>query len=200
MIHPPKRGILRTILVVSSLMLALSPCGAQTSHARSFKIQLDPAQTEIQWKVRGLHTIHGTFKLKDGEFLVNQATGVAEGEILVDATSSQLEARDKKMLEDVLDSNRYPGLLFHPTNFQGVFPTSGTQETAASGTFNIHGQDHPLQMPLKLQVDSENVVATTHFVIPYVAWGMKNPSTFFRPVSKQVEVQVKAKGTMHQVE
>ena len=44
------------------------------------------------------------------------------------------------------------------------------------------------------------VTATTQFTVPYVAWGMKNPSKFLFKVSKQVEINVAAKGTLSQVE
>jgi hypothetical protein len=38
-------------------------------------------------------------------------------------------------------------------------------------------------------------VATTHFVVPYVEWGMKNPSNLLLRVDKRVDVDVIAKGT-----
>jgi polyisoprenoid-binding protein YceI len=170
---------------------------------RGFKIVLDPAQTEIHWKLGGLHTSHGTFKLKSGEFLFNPATGVAEGEILVDATTGESgnAARDKRMQEEVLESNRYPAIFFHPTQIKGAFKAGeGTQDLTGEGTFNIHGADHPLELPLKVQVAADVVTATTHFSVPYVAWGMKNPSRFLLKVDKQVEIDVTAKGSIKQVE
>lgn len=174
---------------------------AQLAHSqnRSLKVLLDPAQTEIHWKLGGLHTAHGTFKLKSGEFLFNPKTGIAEGEILVDATTGESgnPARDKRMQEEVLESNRYPAIFFHPTQIKGTFQSGdGTQELQAEGTFNIHGADHPLELPLKVQIAAGTVTATTRFTIPYVTWGMKNPSRFLLRVSKQVEVEVTAKGTI----
>jgi hypothetical protein len=35
---------------------------------------------------------------------------------------------------------------------------------------------------------------TTHFVVPYIRWGMKNPSTLFLRVGDQVNIDVRAKG------
>ncbi len=134
-----------------------------------------------------------------GEFFFNPATGVAEGEILVDATTGESgnEARDKRMQQDVLESNRYPAIFFHPSQIKGAFePGEGMQELEGVGTFNIHGADHPLELPLKVQVAAGMVTATTHFTVPYVAWGMKNPSKFLLRVSKQVEIEVTAKGTL----
>jgi polyisoprenoid-binding protein YceI len=170
---------------------------------RSFKVVLDPAQTEIHWKVSGFHTVHGTFKLKSGELLFNPGTGVAQGEILVDATTGESgdAARDKRMQNEVLESNRYPAIFFHPVQIKGAFKSSeGTQDLTSEGTFNIHGADHPLELPLKVQVASGTVTATTQFTVPYVSWGMKDPSRFLLRVGKQVEIQVTAKGTLKQAE
>ena len=170
---------------------------------RSMKVVLDPAQTEIHWKLSGLHSVHGTFKLKSGEFLFNPKTGLAEGEILVDATTgeSRNAARDKRMQDEVLESNRYPAIFYHPTEIKGPFKAGeGTQDLTGEGTFNIHGADHPLELPLKVQISADTVTATTRFTVPYVEWGMKNPSKFLLHVSKQVEIEVTAKGTIKQVE
>ena len=190
------RGILAVVVVISA-HLALA-------QNRSLKVLLDPAQTQIHWKVSsGLHPTQGTFKLKSGEFIFNPATGMAEGEILVDATTGESgnAARDKRMQDEVLESNRYPAIFFHPAHLKGAFKTGeGTQDLAADGTFNIHGADHPLQLPLKVQINAETVTATTRFTVPYVAWGMKNPSKFLLRVGKQVEIEVNAKGTIKQVE
>jgi polyisoprenoid-binding protein YceI len=170
---------------------------------RGMKVVLDPAQTEIRWKLSGLHSVHGTFKLKSGEFLFNPKTGLAEGEILVDATTGESgnTARDKHMQDEVLESKRYPGIFYHPTEIKGPFKVGeGAQDLTGEGTFNIHGADHPLELPLKVQISADTVTATSRFTVPYVDWGMKNPSKFLLRVGKQVEIEVSAKGTIKQVE
>ena len=194
-----KRGNLVSCIIAALLILSAQLARAQNT---GLKVLLDPAQTEIRWKLTGLHMTHGTFKLKSGEFVFNPATGVAEGEILVDATTGESgnAARDKKMQDEVLESNRYPAIFFHPTQIKGAFISGeGTQELQGEGTFNIHGADHPLELPLKVQIAAGMVTATTQFSVPYVDWGMKNPSRFLLKVGKQVEIEVTAKGTLQQV-
>ena len=178
----------------------------QFTHAQShsMKVTLDPAQTEIHWTLGGnLHTTHGTFKLKSGEFFFNPATGMAQGEILVDATTGESgnTDRDKHMQTEVLESNKYPAIFFHPTHIKGDFNGGSVkQELVGEGSFNIHGADHPLQLPLTVQVTAGEVTATTRFVVPYVSWGMKDPSRMLFRVSKQVQIEITAKGTLKPAE
>ena len=40
----------------------------------------------------------------------------------------------------------------------------------------------------------EAEVTVTNFVIPYVQWGMKNPSNFLLKVNDKVEIRVQAVG------
>src|ERR1700691_3118449 len=192
--------------IIATLIVLSAPFAYPQNHGQNkgLKVVLDPAQTQIHWTLSGgLHTTHGTFKLKSGELFFNPATGVAEGEILVDATTGESgnADRDKRMQDEVLESNRYPAIFFHPSQIKGAFEAGeATQDLVGVGTFNIHGADHPLELPLKLQVAAGVVTATTHFTVPYVAWGMKNPSKFLLKVSKQVEIEVTAKGTLQQEE
>jgi polyisoprenoid-binding protein YceI len=199
-----RRGTLRKISkarFIAALVILIGHLAPAQN--RGMKVVLDPAQTEIRWKLSGLHSVHGTFKLKSGEFLFNPKTGLAEGEILVDATTGESgnATRDKRMQDEVLESNRYPAIFYHPTEIKGPFKVGeGTQDLIGKGTFNIHGADHPLELPLKVQISADTVTATSRFTVPYVDWGMKNPSKFLLRVGKQVEIEVSAKGTIKQVE
>jgi polyisoprenoid-binding protein YceI len=194
------RKISKASFIAALVMLIGQLAQAQN---RGMRVVLDPAQTEIRWRISGLHPVHGTFKLKSGEFLFNPKTGLAEGEILVDATTGESgnAARDKRMQDEVLESNRYPAIFYHPTEIKGPFKAGeDMQALTGEGTFNIHGADHPLELPLKVQISADTVTATTRFTVPYVEWGMKNPSRFLLRVGKQVEIEVSAKGTIKQVE
>ena len=189
-----------------ALLITVTPWGLAPVWAQghSVKVTLDPTQTVIRWKLSGdLHDTHGTFRLKSGQIIFDADTGVAEGEILVDATTGESgdAARDKRMQEEVLESNRYPAIFFHPSQLKGAFKdTADPQDLVGQGTFNIHGADHPLDLPLKVQVSAGTITATTHFTVPYVAWGMKNPSKFLLRVGKEVQIDIAAKGTIKPAE
>jgi polyisoprenoid-binding protein YceI len=162
-------------------------------------VHLDPAATQIRWKLStALHTVHGTFALKGGLITFDPQTGVAQGEVLVDVASgkSGSDGRDKRMHSEVLESTKYPDAIFHPETVQGEIRTGAQQNVTVKGTFTIHGSDHPLELTMSVQMNSKDAVATMHFVVPYVAWGMKDPSSFMTHVGKQVDVDVVAKGTV----
>jgi polyisoprenoid-binding protein YceI len=162
-------------------------------------MHLDPARTEIHWTLGGnMHTVHGTFKLKGGLITFNPATGDAQGEILVDETSGESgnSSRDSRMQSDVLESAKFPQAIFHPTKVTGAIRPGATENITIEGTFTIHGADHPLRLDAKVQIDGNNATATTRFAVPYVDWGMKDPSTFIFRVDKSVDVDVTVKGAI----
>ena len=185
------------------LLVAIALCFAQMAWAQSptpkVTIHLDPQKTEIHWTLgTTLHTVHGTFRLKGGMMTFNPATGAAEGEFLVDVTTGESgnNSRDAKMQNEVLESGKYPQAFFHPVKVSGELKTGSPQNVIVDGTFNIHGADHPLRLQMTVQLNGTDATATTHFNVPYLAWGMKDESTFLLKVEKEVTVDVTARGTV----
>jgi polyisoprenoid-binding protein YceI len=159
---------------------------------------LDPAQTTIEFTLDStLHTVHGTFKLKSGHISFDAATGKASGEIVVDATSgdSDNKGRDKKMHQEILESQKYPEIVFTPEHVKGAVNPQGVSQVELSGLFRVHGQDHEITMTFEVQAPAgDKVQASTHFSVPYVQWGIKSPSTFLLRASDTVEIEVHASG------
>ena len=187
-----KRGSL-----CAALLVALAPLLYAQSAPQTITLHLDPARTEIHWTLgTTLHTVHGTFRLKGGLVTFDPQTGAAQGEILVDVTTGESgdQSRDGRMQKDILESAKYPQAIFHPTKVTGVLKPGPPQTITVEGTFTLHGADHPLTLETKVQIDGQEAVATAHFVVPYVAWGMKDPSTFVLRTGKQVDVDIVAKG------
>jgi polyisoprenoid-binding protein YceI len=155
--------------------------------ASSKSLDLDPAKTEIQFTLHDvLHTVHGTFRLKKGSISYDPDSGKASGEIIVDVTSgaSGSDARDSRMHKEILESQRYPEATFMPDRVDGKFDVHGV--------FRIHGADHELTLHFQVEHTGDHYTASTHFVIPYVQWGLKNPSNFLLKVDKTVEMDIKA--------
>ena len=181
-------------LSVALLLPALS-LGAETLRAQDTTLELDPANTQIAFTLAAtLHTVHGTFKLKGGTIHFNPATGSASGIVVVDATSGDTgnKGRDHKMHQEVLESQRYPEITFTPTKLSGKVELQGDSTVEVDGAFRLHGADHPITLILPVQTKGNTLIVRTHIVIPYVAWGLKNPSTFLLHVGDKVEVDVTA--------
>ena len=188
-------------LALSSLLILASQ-GTSTAGtsdpSHEVHIRLDPSLTEVDITLDAtLHTVHGQFRLKSGEISFEARSGNAQGAIVVDAASGNTEntSRDKKMHEEVLESKKFPEIVFLPTHVSGEIPTNGTSQVRVDGVMRIHGQEHPLSLVVDVDAPSRNQLhAKTHTSIPYQKWGMKNPSNFFLHVGDIVEIEINAAG------
>ncbi len=177
------------------LLLALAAGATAQKPQTPFAITLDPSTTAVHWTLNTtIHTVHGTFKLKSGAFRIDPATGDASGLIVIDATSGESgdSSRDQRMHAAILESAQYPTITFRPTHIDGPIDLSATGPVTVHGIFTLHGQDHPLQITVNLHPQSSAVALATHFTIPFVAWGLKDPSTFVFRTDKQVILDVDA--------
>jgi polyisoprenoid-binding protein YceI len=166
--------------------------------AQQADYQFDPAQTSVNFTLGDvLHTVHGTFKLKQADLQV-EADGKVSGQIVVDATSGDSGSgmRDRKMHKEVLESARYPEITFRPDRIDGPVTPSGKSSVMVHGLFNIHGADREITVPAQVETTSDHWTAAVHFTVPYQKWGMKNPSTLFLRVSDTVEIDLLAAGTL----
>jgi polyisoprenoid-binding protein YceI len=104
--------------------------------------------------------------------------------------------RDRKMHREVLESDRYPEIAFHPDRVDGTVLLQGKSSVRVHGSFSIHGSEHELTAPADLEVSADRWTATIHFAVPYTTWGMKNPSTLFLRVNESVDIDLTASGTV----
>jgi len=165
--------------------------------AQEVTVGLDPAETHIGFMLSDvLHTVRGTFKLKNGTIRFDPATGAASGLVVVDATSGESgnQTRDRKMHKEILLSQRYPEMTFTPVRVQGQVAPQGESQVEIQGVIRLDGKDHETRMTVHVQLAGDQLTATTNFVVPYVEWGLKNPSTFILKVSDKVDIDIHAWG------
>ncbi len=188
-----------TSRAVAVLGVALCSVVAAQTLAAQTSVQLDPAATVIHYKVGSLlHTVHGTFRMAKSTLQFDPRTGAASGEIDIDAASGNSDngSRDKKMTKEVLEAQKYPTIAFLPQHIIGTVDATGPSSVQLKGIFRIHGQDHELTLPVTIQPSGNTFTASTKFNVPYVEWGMKNPSTFILTVEKTVEITIDTKATL----
>jgi polyisoprenoid-binding protein YceI len=139
-----------------------------------------------------LHTVHGNFQLKRGTLSFDPQSGKASGELVVDATSGESgsPARDKRMHASILESAKYPEISFRPDRVDGRVATEGKSQVQLHGTFAIHGSEHEIVLPATVEAAAGQYSVNATFEVPYVKWGMKNPSTLMLRVSDKVEITI----------
>ena len=158
---------------------------------RSFAI--DPAQTKVEFALGSLlHTVHGDFHLKRGTLTFDPQTGKASGEIVVDAASGESgsPARDKRMHAAILEIAKYPEITFRPDRVDGKVASEGKSQVQLHGVFAIHGVEHEILLPLTVDAGGGQYIVIGIFEVPYVKWGMKNPSTLMLRVDDKVEIVI----------
>lgn len=143
-----------------------------------------------------MHTVHGTFAVKSGTLHFDPQTGKAGGEIVVSATSGESGngSRDARMHREILETAKYPEVVFRPAQVEGKVDPSGPSDVTLSGVFSIHGASHDLTAQVHAQLSRDHWSATASFDAPYVQWGIKNPSNFFLKVKPVVNVEVEMSG------
>lgn len=183
-----------------ALIIALAFC-AVASVAQDQIFEADPAQSRVEFTLDDvLHTVHGSFQLKRGMVQFNTATGAASGEIVLDATTgdSGSKARDRKMKRDVLETDKYPEITLTVQHVAGSVAGSGDSSVQLEGSMMLHGQSHPMTLTVPVHSDGTVASADTQFIVPYVNWGLKNPSTLFLRVSDKVQIAVHMIGHLSQ--
>jgi len=183
------------LLVLSALPQHATPKSSSGENL----LEIDPAQSKVHWTLgTTFHTVHGTFALKKGTMRVDLAAGKASGEIIVEAASGNSgdTGRDKKMHKDVLESSRYADIIFRPDRIEGKIARRGTSTVQVHGIFVLHGSEHEMSVPVQAELNADHWTASSKFNIPFIDWGLKNPSNFFARVDHAVEIELDLKGSL----
>jgi polyisoprenoid-binding protein YceI len=189
------------LLAIAGTALAARGDATLAAQAGERTLQLDPAATEIHFTLGAtLHTVHGTAKLAEGELRIDPAARTLAGRVVVDAASAETgnDGRDRKMHDEILETQSFPQIVFLPERYEGELAARGESTLTVHGTLELHGDRHPVTLPATVDIQEEGAGATiaVHLTltVPFVEWGLKDPSTFVLRVAKQVEVTIDARG------
>lgn len=181
---------------LTGILLAAAADCAVPSWSETVHLQFDREHTKVSYQVNtALHTVHGSFSLKNGTIDYDAATGKASGEIVIDAASgdSGSPSRDGRMNKVVLETAKFTEIKFSPDHVEGRVAESGESEVKLHGTFLLHGASRELTLTAKVRRDAQGVLRTNaDFEVPYVAWGLKNPGNFVLKVADKVQVHIEA--------
>jgi len=193
----PRITVPRNLL--RNALLFLAAASTPALHAQQ-KLSLDPAHSEVNFILgSNVHTVHGTFNIQQGDLDFDPATGNTTGSIVVDALSGQSgnSARDHRMTNDELKAPTFKTIAFAPSHFTGTFNSTGDSTLTVHGLFTLLGTPHEIDVPMQVKVNGDQLHATGSFTMPYVQWGLKDPSTFVFRVNKEVQIDLSLTGTLH---
>jgi polyisoprenoid-binding protein YceI len=165
--------------------------------AQQQKFTLDPEKTTVSFTL-GAHDgeKHGTFHAQSGSIDFDRTARTISGSIIVAAATgdSGSSSRDKKMTKDVLDASKFAEISFSPKTYQGTIAATGDSTIQVTGIFHLHGSAHEITVPVQIHIDGTNCSAKARFPVPYVAWGLKDPSFLMFTVAKEVGIDLTLAG------
>jgi polyisoprenoid-binding protein YceI len=182
---------------MAGLLLCAGLAGAQTTTLR-----IDSEQSDVSFTLGDvLHKVHGTFQISDGGVKFDRKASTVSGVIHVRAGSGKSgnDTRDRRMSKDVLEAEKFATASFEPQQMIGSFVENGDSTVKISGVFTVHGSSHPLTVPVSVHIEGGRCSAKTHFLVPYVQWGMKDPSTFVLRVAKEVSIDLTLVGKIEEI-
>lgn len=178
---------------VLALFLAISLSFAHAANAPHEAFTINPGASKIAFLLGGnFHHVNGTFKVQKGKVEFGPNPGAISGSIVVSAASgnSNDKGRDRNMDKKVLQIKKYPGVTFAPKSYQGTLAPTGDSSIQVSGVFTLHGTPHNITVPMHIHTQGSSMTATGSFNVPYVKWGLKNPSILFLKVAKVVGINL----------
>ena len=173
-------------------------CWFPSAAAQQQTFSINPQSSDVAISLGDvLHSVHGNFHVQSGTVQFDHTSAIS-GSVVVAAGSGKTgnDTRDHKMVTEILDAPHFADISFAPKSYQGTIAPSGDSMIQVSGTFTLHGTPHELTVPMQVHVDGTTCTAKSHFSVPYVKWGLKDPSTFILRVGKEVIVDLTLVGSL----
>ena len=182
---------------IKVLILALIFAPALLAQHQSFAV--NPDASEVRIRLNTTHEIvNGKFHIQSGSIEFDRTTSKMTGTVVVAAGSGITgnDSRDKKMKKDILKVEQFTTVSFAPKAYTGTIAASGDSTIRVTGIFTLLGTPHDLTIPMQIHIDTSNATAKGQFVVPYVEWGLKNPSFLIWKADNDVNIDLNLVGTI----
>jgi hypothetical protein len=181
----------------SFAVVALALIFAPAALAQHQVFAVNPDASDVKMKLNTTHeVVDGTFHIQSGSIEFDRRNSKMSGSVAVLAGSGKTgnDSRDKKMNKDILKVDQYTTVSFVPKTYTGTIAPSGDSTIQVSGVFTLLGNPHDLTIPMQIHMDGSKATARAQFVIPYVQWGLKNPSFMFWKADNDVAMDLNLVG------
>ena len=180
-----------------SFVLALPLLFTSAALAQHEKFTADPAKSTVSFTLGANDgDKHGTFHAQGATIDFDPKAHTIAGSVVVNAATgdSGNGSRDKKMTKEVLDAPHFADVTFAPKSYTGDLAATGLSKIDVTGIFTLHGTPHEITVPVEVYIEGANCTVKTKFPVPYVAWGLKDPSIMFMKVAKEVGIDLTLSG------
>ena len=183
----------------SFAVVALAAILAPAALAQHQTFVANPDASEVKMTLKTTHElVNGTFHVQSGSIEFDRSTPKMSGSVAVLAGSGKTgnDSRDKKMNKDILKVEQHASVSFEPRTYAGAISHSGDSTIQVTGIFTLLGTPHEITIPTFVHLDGTSSTAKAHFVVPYVQWGLKNPSFMFWKADNDVAIDLNLVGTI----
>ena len=154
---------------------------------------VNPDASEVKMTLKSTHElVNGTFHIQSGSIEFDPSAPRMSGSVVVLAGSGKTgnDSRDKKMNKDILVVEQHATVSFEPKSYAGAIAPSGDSTIQAAGIFTLLGTPHEITIPILVHLEGTSATAKAHFAVPYIQWGLKDPSFMFWKVDKDVAIDL----------
>ena len=158
---------------------------------------VNPDASLVKMTLNTTHeVVNGNFYIQSGSIEYDRSGLKMSGLVVVLAGSGKTgnDSRDKRMNKDILKVEQYTTVSFAPTTYAGTIAPSGDSTIQVSGIFTLLGNSHNLTIPMQIHIEGSKATAKAQFVIPYVQWGLKDPSFMFWKAEHTVAIDLNLVG------
>ena len=183
----------------SFAVLALAVILAPAALAQHQTFAVNPDTSEVKISLKTTHElVNGAFHVQSGSVVFDRSTPKMSGSLVVLAGSGKTGngSRDKKMYKEILRVEQYATVSFEPKSYAGVIAPSGDSTIQVTGLFTLLGTPHELTIPMLVHLDHTTATARAHFSVPYIQWGLKDPSFLFWKADKDVAIDLLLAGRL----
>ena len=179
----------------AALTLAVLLAPAALAQHQTFVV--NPDASEVKMTLKTTHElVNGTFHIQSGSIEFDRSASKISGSVVVAAASGNTGngSRDKKMNNDILKVDQYTTVSFAPKAYTGTIAPAGDSTIQVSGVFTLLGTPHDLTIPMQVHMERSKATAKAQFIVPYVQWGLKNPSFLFWKAENDVAIDLNLVG------
>jgi polyisoprenoid-binding protein YceI len=174
-------------------------CAAQDFGQLHYRI--DSTGSDLRWELPAtLHTVRGSAPRLEGRVDAESSGGewAIRSRIAVRAAAMMTgnASRDRTMREKVLETDRFPEIVFETRRVVADLTRfrAGEHFTAdVSGDLTVHGKPLPLRVPVDVAVFADGAVLSGSFPLLWKAYGLADPSFGLVKVREPMKVLFRLK-------